>query len=112
MELAEDVADVRFDGFLADDQFLGDCGIGEALGDQAQDFELAVAQIQEAVPGRGLLQRLYDPGRDAGMQDRFAARLCGRLRPASPRSRPSGDRTARRRGWRAGYARRHDMTSG
>src|SRR4051812_9338289 len=44
VELAEHVADVRFDGLLAEKQLSGDLGIGLAVHDQIGDLELATGQ--------------------------------------------------------------------
>jgi hypothetical protein len=40
---------VPFDGFFADYQFVGDGRVGEAIGDQAQDFEFAVTQFYKEI---------------------------------------------------------------
>ena len=57
VELLEDVRDVRLHGRLADEELLPDLGVGEAVGDQAQDLELARGQLVErlaAASGRGM----------------------------------------------------------
>jgi len=61
-ELTEDVAVVSFDGADGDKEPLADLLVGEAVGDQGEDFELALAQgfeqglfVGGGHPGGGLL---------------------------------------------------------
>src|SRR5215211_5154849 len=47
MQFAQDVAHVPLDRVLADDQLLGDLAVRHAVGDQAQDVQLAFGQFGE-----------------------------------------------------------------
>ncbi len=50
-EFAEDVGDVFLDGSFADEELLGDGGVGVALGHRCQDFLFAVGEVcKEIVP--------------------------------------------------------------
>src|SRR6266571_4996246 len=44
LQLAQDIADVTFHGFLTDDQPPGDFPVGESFGDEPQDLAFAFAQ--------------------------------------------------------------------
>ena len=44
LQLAQDIADVTFHGFLTDDQPSGDFPVGESSGDEPQDLAFAFAQ--------------------------------------------------------------------
>ena len=44
VELAEHVADVRLDGLLAEEQLVGDLGVGLAIDDQSGDLKLATGE--------------------------------------------------------------------
>src|SRR5918996_6335295 len=46
-EFGEDVADVVARGFGADEQPLGDLGVGESLGNECQDLLLPLAQFAD-----------------------------------------------------------------
>ena len=48
LELAEHAGDVGLDGGLADDEFLGALGVGQALGDELEDLCLSVAQSSDS----------------------------------------------------------------
>ena len=52
VELLEDVGDVGLDRRVADEQPLGDLGVREALGDQAEDLELARGQLVDRLRRR------------------------------------------------------------
>ena len=52
-ELVEDVADVGLDGFLGDDEAVGDLGVGQALGDELEDFGFAWGEVFERGLGLG-----------------------------------------------------------
>jgi hypothetical protein len=66
-ELAEDVADVLFDGALGDREAVGDGAVGAALGHQGEDVALARGERVEGgrVPG-GLEQAGDDLGVEGG----------------------------------------------
>ena len=49
VQLAQDVADVPLDGILANDQLPGNCAVVQPTGDQSEDLDLAVGQINERV---------------------------------------------------------------
>src|SRR5260221_6783887 len=74
LQLAQDVVDMALDCALADDQPLGNLGIGQPIGNQAQHLTLALAQcgIEQARLLRGAVQLLHQPRRDMGMQYRLA----------------------------------------
>jgi hypothetical protein len=48
-EFEEDSGDVGLDRGFADVELVGDLGVGEAAGDQAQDLAFAVGQVGEQV---------------------------------------------------------------
>src|SRR4051794_6349497 len=52
-ELLLDVGAVGLDGAGGEEQLAGDLGVGGAEGDQAQDFELAVAEVVGRAGGGG-----------------------------------------------------------
>jgi hypothetical protein len=47
VELLEDVGDVRLDGGLADVELLGDLSVGESVGDEPEDLQLARGELVE-----------------------------------------------------------------
>ena len=49
MQFAQDIADMPLDRLLADDQLIGDLGIGETIRDQAQDLQFAITQVGKEV---------------------------------------------------------------
>ncbi len=58
MQLAQDIADVRFDGALADDQLVGDLGVPHAPRDHRQHGALALRELVpdelDALAGAGI----------------------------------------------------------
>ena len=68
--LGEDVIDVRFDGCAADHERGGDLGVGEAGGDEFEDFDLAGGRVVGWWPvvGGGV-----DDGGDQPLLDRGVA---------------------------------------
>jgi hypothetical protein len=55
-ELLEDVRHVGLDRRVADDQPLGDLGVREVLGDQAEDVELACGEVVDRLGRSGTRQ--------------------------------------------------------
>ena len=51
VELLHEVGAVGFDGFDGDDELLGDLAVGEAVGDEGEDFAFAFGEAVEAVAG-------------------------------------------------------------
>ncbi len=49
MEFAQNITDVTFDSFFTDNELFSDGSIGEAIGSQAQDFKLSIAQVNEQI---------------------------------------------------------------
>ena len=109
-DLGEDVVDVALDRRGADHEPLGDLGVGQALGDQAEHLDLArgevVGQLGAARPARWPAPRR----RGAGSPGRAPPRRGRRPRPrrgSAPRPRPwSGSRARRRAARRARRRRR------
>lgn len=53
IEFAVDVAGVDFDGVGGEKEFVGDLAVGEAVGDEGEDFEFAVGErVDEGVVGK------------------------------------------------------------
>src|SRR5512142_289089 len=69
VKLAQDVADVRPDRGLADDETVGNILVFESLGEQPQHFDFAMGQgvLSETALGASL-QFLQDLPRDEGMK--------------------------------------------
>ena len=53
VELAEDVAHVRFDRFRAELQLRGDLAVGAAVDDELGDLEFSLGERVEAMAARG-----------------------------------------------------------
>jgi hypothetical protein len=64
-QLGEDVAHVRLDRGVADDELAGDLGVGAPGGQQAQHLDLARAEVIEL----GRVDRLGFRARDEGLDD-------------------------------------------
>ena len=73
-DLGEDVVDVALDRGGGDHEALGDLGVGQALGDQGQDLDLARGEVVGRVRGRGGgVDGGQDVVLDRGVQRRLAA---------------------------------------
>src|SRR5690242_9408367 len=75
LKLAEDVGDVVANGLSAEDELLGDGGVGETLGDEAEDLALAVGQLREGLGRRGRRRGakvLHQAAGDGWAEDGFA----------------------------------------
>ena len=71
VELAEDVADVGADGAFADNKLVGDGDVGEATGDEPQDFDFTRGEGvagEGFVFGNGFVDFLNDFEGDGGVE--------------------------------------------
>src|SRR5690242_12446672 len=70
MELAENITDVPFHRFLADNQFLSNLCVGAPGGDEAQYLAFALTQVslREMRLTLHALDLLHNTQRDTGMQ--------------------------------------------
>jgi hypothetical protein len=64
VELGEDVADVGFDGAFADDEPVGDAGVGESFG---HELEYAALTLREP-PDGPVIERGDEAGNDGGIE--------------------------------------------
>jgi len=64
VELGQDVADVGFDGAFADDEPVGDAGVGEAFG---HELEYAAFTFGEP-PDGSVIERGDEAGDDGGVE--------------------------------------------
>ena len=67
-ELHEDLTNVRFDSLGAQEEGGADPSIRSTLGDQRQDFKLALGQVPERIR---ITRPLDEPGDDRRVQDRL-----------------------------------------
>ena len=72
MQLGEDAGHVGLDGGLAEEEPLGDLGVGQAAGDQPEHFGLTVGQLAElgwALAGKlAADELLQEPPGDGGRE--------------------------------------------
>jgi hypothetical protein len=68
VEAIQDLAHVIADGRLAEMECFAHLGVGQALGDQGQDFALAGCQISRSISWRllNVLQLASELGEDSG----------------------------------------------
>src|SRR5258708_5657534 len=71
-ELAQDVRDVAFDRALAHNQGAGDLFVAATVGEQAQDFALAIGELGAGVGLARTGDLLHQPPRYLGMELRLA----------------------------------------